>query len=237
MTLGPDGNVWFIDVGTDRIVRVTPDGTMTPSSRSTRTPVWPALRLVPTATSISPRTTGTGRAHHPTTFVITESARHGRRERSDGITAGPDGNLWFTEGTDDQIGRITTDLMVTDQFSVSGNNLHDITAGPDGNLWFTETHSPGAIGRITRPASTPIPDARGSDPPESPRVRTATSGSPPARIRARSAGSRRPAPITLFTTGLTTNGAPLDIAAGADGNLYFTENASPGGSGRSRRRA
>src|SRR6266568_664231 len=49
----------------------------------------------------------------------------------EGITTGPDGNLWFTE------------------FAVptSGSQPHGITAGSDGNLWFTE---PGAnkIGRI-----------------------------------------------------------------------------------------
>ena len=32
MTLGPDGNVWFVDTGANRIVRVTPGGTMTPYS-------------------------------------------------------------------------------------------------------------------------------------------------------------------------------------------------------------
>src|SRR4051812_7042931 len=32
MTLGPDGNVWFVDTAANRIVRVTPDGTMTPYS-------------------------------------------------------------------------------------------------------------------------------------------------------------------------------------------------------------
>ena len=63
-----------------------------------------------------------------------------------GITTGPDGALWFAEGTDDKIGRVTTGLSVTDEFSVSGNNMRDITAGPDGNLWFTKA---GAIGRIT----------------------------------------------------------------------------------------
>ena len=60
--------------------------------------------------------------------------------------------LWFTEGTDDEIGRITTGLVVTDEFrSVSGNNLREITAGPDGNLWFTESGSPGRSAASPRP--------------------------------------------------------------------------------------
>ena len=38
--------------------------------------------------------------------------------------------------------------------------------------------------------------------------------------------------ITEFTTGLTTNSAPTEIVAGADGNLWFTEQANPGRIGR-----
>src|SRR5258708_4556113 len=60
------------------------------------------------------------------------------------ITAGPDGNLWFTEQNGNQIGRITTAGAIT-EFSLPTNcgsslgcNPRGITAGPDGNLWFTE---------------------------------------------------------------------------------------------------
>src|SRR6266516_3008942 len=56
------------------------------------------------------------------------------------ITAGPDGNLWFTEPNIDRIGRITPAGVVT-EFSAgitAGARPYDITAGPDGNLWFTE---------------------------------------------------------------------------------------------------
>jgi hypothetical protein len=58
------------------------------------------------------------------------------------ITAGPDGNLWFTEYWGNRIGRITPAGVIT-EFS-TGLFAHaqppDITAGPDGNLWFTEYH-------------------------------------------------------------------------------------------------
>ena len=55
-----------------------------------------------------------------------------------GITAGPDGNLWFTEERNN-IGRITTAGAIT-EFAVPTANSEPfgITAGPDGNLWFTE---------------------------------------------------------------------------------------------------
>src|SRR5438552_130229 len=66
-----------------------------------------------------------------------------------GITAGPDGNLWFTVLGSNQIGRITPAGRVTGFWTLS-STPYNITAGPDGNLWFTEDGATGyAIGRIT----------------------------------------------------------------------------------------
>src|SRR5437879_3620662 len=69
-----------------------------------------------------------------------------------GITAGPDGALWFTDsvnGTGSKIGRITTDGTIS-LFAVPTNNseLDSITVGPDGALWFTDLAN-SVIGRIT----------------------------------------------------------------------------------------
>ncbi len=65
-----------------------------------------------------------------------------------GITAGPDGNLWFTDSAS-AIGRITTKGHVTGfPIPTANSGLFGITAGSDGNLWFTEETS-NKIGRIT----------------------------------------------------------------------------------------
>ena len=59
-----------------------------------------------------------------------------------GITAGPDGNVWFTEYRHERnaIGRITPDGVIT-EFRIPTEVAHPlgITTGPDGNLWFTES--------------------------------------------------------------------------------------------------
>src|SRR5215469_4962652 len=56
------------------------------------------------------------------------------------ITAGPDGNLWFTEAAGNKIGRITTHGSITEfPIPTAGSTPEGITAGPDGNLWFTES--------------------------------------------------------------------------------------------------
>jgi sugar lactone lactonase YvrE len=74
----------------------------------------------------------------------------------DGIAAGPDGNLWFTERTNPgRVARITPAGVVTEftggvtpGFTVNGQP-RGIAAGPDGNLWFAERNSPGRVARIT----------------------------------------------------------------------------------------
>src|SRR5438067_405640 len=55
------------------------------------------------------------------------------------LTAGPDGNLWFTESEANQIGRITPSGEIS-EFPIAspGSFPIGIAAGPDGNLWFTE---------------------------------------------------------------------------------------------------
>src|SRR5438046_8978896 len=72
------------------------------------------------------------------------------RSEPGGITAGPDGNLWFTEGSTNRIGRITTAGAITGEFTIPTANSYPnwITAGPDGNLWLTEDCG-NKIGRIT----------------------------------------------------------------------------------------
>jgi streptogramin lyase len=68
-----------------------------------------------------------------------------------GITAGPDGALWFTEPAANNIGRITTTGVVTAYpIPAVDSQPHWITVGPDGALWFTESSPSGnSIGRIT----------------------------------------------------------------------------------------
>src|SRR5258708_5049885 len=69
-------------------------------------------------------------------------------ESANGITAGPDGALWFTNPGNNTIGRITTLGKVTDYAGKGIGNTWVITAGPDRALWAGnwDTHS---ISRIT----------------------------------------------------------------------------------------
>jgi streptogramin lyase len=66
-----------------------------------------------------------------------------------GITAGPDGNVWFTEDVGNKIGRITPSGTITEfPIPTPESQPVSIVTGPDGNLWFAEQDST-KIGRIT----------------------------------------------------------------------------------------
>ena len=53
------------------------------------------------------------------------------------ITAGPDGNIWFTERAANKVGRFTPTTQVMLELNVAGGPS-GIVAGPDGNVWLTE---------------------------------------------------------------------------------------------------
>lgn len=84
------------------------------------------------------------------------------------ITAGPDGNLWFTDmGTTKAIGRATSSGTVS-EFAIptnTGNTVPlplGIAAGPDGNLWFADRGTIKGVGQITPSGAItefPIPSA------------------------------------------------------------------------------
>ena len=64
------------------------------------------------------------------------------------ITAGPDGNIWFSDPYANQIGNITPDGTVTEYAVPTPASFPaGITTGPDGNIWFTELGS-GQIGEF-----------------------------------------------------------------------------------------
>jgi len=137
-----------------------------------------------------------------------------------GITAGLDGALWFTEFN--KIGCITTAGVITEhRIPTALSSPGGITAGPDGALWFTEDIGD-KIGRITTAGvitEYPIPTASAS-----PEGITAGPdgalwfteiGDKIARITTAGVITEYPIP--------TASASPERITAGPDGALWFTE--------------
>lgn len=143
------------------------------------------------------------------------------------ITVGPDGNLWFTEGSayGNRIGRITAAGHITEYSLPSADGeVIGITAGPDGNLWFSWGGFDARIGRITPQGQVteyPLPNGN-ADP------RAITAG-PDGNLWFTEFVGNQIGRIT--PTGQLTEyplphpeSMPWNITAGPDGNLWLAEN-------------
>jgi len=152
------------------------------------------------------------------------------------IITGPDGNLWFVEGSGLKIARMTPGGVVTGEFPITGPVSTDIltvpviTVGPDGNLWFSRRRD-AAIGRITplgvmTQFDTQIPGTITPDPwgitagPDGNLWFTESILNNIGRITPAGAVTRFSIPGKGNYYGGTR---PLNITAGPDGNVWFTQ--------------
>ncbi|MGH6746802.1 caspase, EACC1-associated type [Novosphingobium sp.] len=145
-----------------------------------------------------------------------------------GMTAGPDGNMWFTEPDHDKIGKITPDGKIAEYpVPTPGGHPFEIAAGPDGNVWFTEGNPDGtsgnkigrlvpATGEVTEyPIPTPDSAAVGiTAGPDGNMWFTEYNGNKIGKITP--SGN-----ITEFA--LPNGGQPNQIIKGPDNHLWFTE--------------
>jgi virginiamycin B lyase len=144
------------------------------------------------------------------------------------IAAGPDGALWFTEYWGNNVGRITTDGVVTEYpIPTPGAIGQGITAGPDGALWFTEGGYANKIGRITTGGTLteyPLP----LNDPECYGPTGITVGADGALWFTDEAGVGCIGRITTggIITEFPVGGLPIGITSGPDGALWFTQSDS-----------
>lgn len=151
LTVGPDGNIWFVARDEPFIGRILSHAPYTVTEFPVPTDDSYVSDIItgPDGNLWFTEFAGNRIGRITRTGVITQfSAGISPNSGPDGITAGPDGNLWFTEQKGNRIGRITPQGIVT-EFStgISPNTgPTEITTGPDGELWFTE--AAGRIGEI-----------------------------------------------------------------------------------------
>lgn len=167
MTLGPDGNIWFTTYGD---AATNPDANsvrfITSAGQMTTFPLPvgnPPVEILAGGIATGPdgNLWVTERGQYANKIakvtpagIITEYpvSAPGSPDTFAFITPGPDGALWFTGQAGNQVGRITTDGVVT-LFGVPTANSSpaSITTGPDGRIWFSEIAKVGAIGGLTIP--------------------------------------------------------------------------------------
>jgi streptogramin lyase len=227
ITSGPDGNVWYFDVGKYTVGRVTPNGAITefpvPAAGSGSEAIigapdgniWMVARLPGPPQSdwilkVSP-------AGVVTRFPLTDGVG------PEGITWGPDGNIWFTEIWTGRVGRMTPAGVVTEFSLPSANSApRGIVTGPDHNLWILESawqHT--AIARMTTSGAAI----------EFPLGGTPTDQLQPSNIVVGPDGNLwfnetdrmgRITPAGVVTQFPMKGNSPLGLAVGADANLWFT---------------
>lgn len=144
-----------------------------------------------------------------------------------GITLGPDGNIWFVEigATQDAVAWISPDGQEVMEFPTLTplSGPEQITTGPDGNIWFTEWDA-NQVGRIS-------PDGTNQQ-----EFLTPTQPSNPAGILTASDGNVWFADednnfLSMITLdGMimeylvpTANSRPFYMCNGPDGNIWFVE--------------
>jgi virginiamycin B lyase len=176
---------------------------------------WRVLRWVVVATFALSAVPGSVSAAAPTVteFPTVGYPRH--------ITAGPDGNLWFTEPQENRIGRITAAGNVV-EFPASGGPM-GITAGPDGNIWATQFDTR-RVDKVELDGDvTPYGPGTGT----SAGRRGITMGADGNLWFVESGyndlGFVTPAGADTVSGTPSPNADPHDITAGPDGALWFTE--------------
>ena len=243
IAVGPDKNIWFVTLG-GRVGRMTTQGQPTlfedgitgfkneiagwydlsavqpPSiARGPDGNLW-FTELGPTIGRITPQgqVTEFDAGANATAVETTEALSLGR---FGGITAGPDGNLWFTE-LRGAVGRITPQGQVTefDAGISDGSVPQSIVAGPDGNLWFTELFG-GRIGRITTKG---VVTEFGLDPGSTPQgIDTGPDGALWFAARGSRALGRitTAGAITLYTHQSNPYWQPSAVTGGAGSTVWF----------------
>jgi virginiamycin B lyase len=222
MTIGPDGATWVTDSSLGRIWRIGTNGRIRHHD----------LGQMPGAITVAYGSmwvadSGGDAIHRVETDG--SSVRYALDEASfpSSIALGPDGALWFTEGRDDEIGRITASGDITEYPLPSSQTFSgDIVAGPDGALWFSESGA-GKLGRITTAGEITEYDVPGDDPLPGPIV-----AGPDGALYLSEINDNVISRVT--TDGVFTdeyelpreNAGAFAMVEGADGALYVSEHST-----------
>lgn len=230
---GPNGDVWFLNEGAG-VASISPTGTFAEINFGT-----------PMVSSFTDIAAGTGNTIWVTDHGLhaiwrvdpDAPAGHQATEFTSGLPAGalpdlltlaPDGNIWFFDDFNHEIGRITPAGAIT-MFPGTFNNMAELnamTVGPDGNLWFTDPDNSDvpAVGDVTMAGQIKeIPVTGMVDD-----ITAGPDGNVWFTLQFDGIGKINPETdaVSYYTAGLQTGADADAIVAGPDGNVWFDDQYS-----------
>src|SRR5262249_14724918 len=137
ITSGPDGALWFVEPGVNKLGRITTFGSISesaiptagsgPLDITTYSPEGDLYFTENSANKIGLQVIGALKCPWTECSLGVPTANSGPW----GITSGPDGNLWFTEQIGNKVARFITDGSFT-EFPIPTTNCdpEGITSGP-----------------------------------------------------------------------------------------------------------
>ncbi|MBA3301703.1 MAG: hypothetical protein H0T15_07510 [Thermoleophilaceae bacterium] len=133
LAAGPDGRLWVVDNGNDRVVRINTNGTAFPTA--TPLGLGNQARQITQGSDGNMYVAGDEKTARVTPAgVVTVIPNVGGGKQQD-IAAGPDGNIWA--GGTSFVNRLTPGGAFTN-FAVPGTDTFGVAAGPDGAVWVAQ---------------------------------------------------------------------------------------------------
>jgi virginiamycin B lyase len=143
----PDGSMYFTDLLTSNVGRITPSGDLTfyslPSKYGPPNNARPiAVEVRPDGVAVVTEESGHAYATITPDGTVTEYPLTPGNAEGAAFTYDTAGTLWIQYNTPDAIGEVQPDGSVT-PFPIPTLDAvqHRITVGPDGSLWFTELNA------------------------------------------------------------------------------------------------
>lgn len=205
IAVGSDGNIWFTEVDANKIGTITNSGVIKEYSIGTSSDSGPNAAIAGLSNCDGGNCKSSINSPH-------------------GITAGSDGNMWFTQPNGDKIGKISTKGVVT-EYSLgitAGSYPWGIATGSDGNMWFTEANR-SVIGKITPAGIVTEYSASGHAGINPWGITSGPDGNLWFTDAAGIGKITTAGAITEYSAGISDGGNPNWITSGPDGNLWFTE--------------